>query len=68
MVVAMNYSATISVKNMPRPKLEKSKVKRLGLRLYEDDYLEISKYAESKNMTITEFITELARREIVLNP
>ena len=64
----MTISTTISTKNMPRPKLEKSKIKRLGLRLYEDDYLEISKYAKSKNMTVTEFLTELARREIVLNP
>lgn len=52
---------------MGRQKSETRKDKLVAFRMYQDDFDAISNFAKNQNMTFTDFLTELAKREIVLN-
>lgn len=53
---------------MGRSKAVKTRDKRLSVRIFQDDYENLRKYCESKDISISEFLLELAVREMVLNP
>ena len=53
---------------MGRNKAEKTRNKRLSVRIFSDDYENLRRYCESKDISISEFLIDLAIREMVLNP
>lgn len=52
---------------MGRHKSETRKDKLVAFRMYQDDFEAIKNFANAQNMSFTDFLTELVKREIVLN-